>query len=198
MENTMPVTYTNRKGFTFYLCQGVTKTGKSRYYFAREIKGEPVEQVPDGYTISESVNGVVSLSKTQVSQLRAAEINAVKAAVTRHPKSKRYRVNVRPKRLEVYEAVGPDAETLSAELGQLIPILPGMISRLAERMDRYTQFSCVLRFTLIDTDQRTFEAERMCYLGSIDDFIQIGYGPLEPLASDIIATLGTEEFFEWF
>jgi hypothetical protein len=192
------VTYTNRKGITFYLCQGVTKTGKSRYYFAREIKGEPVEQVPDGYTISESVNGVVSLSKTQVSQLHAAEINAVKAAVTRHPKSRRYRVNVRPKRLEVYEAVGPDAETFSAELGQLIPFLPGMTSRLAERMDRYTQFSCVVRFTLIDTDQRTFEAERMCYLGSIDDFIQIGYGPLEPLASDIIATLGTEEFFEWF
>jgi len=39
----MPVTYTNRKGHTYYLCQGVTKTGKSRYYFAREPRGEPVE-----------------------------------------------------------------------------------------------------------------------------------------------------------
>ncbi len=65
-------------------------------------------------------------------------------------------------------------------------------------MDRYAQFAPVLRFTLIDEDQRTFEAERMCYLGSIDDFIHIGYGPLEPMVSDIIATLGTEEFFEWF
>jgi len=51
----MPVTYTNRKGFTYYLCRGMTKTGKPRYYFAREIKDEPLEQIPDGYTISESV-----------------------------------------------------------------------------------------------------------------------------------------------
>ena len=56
----------------------------------------------------------------------------------------------------------------------------------------------MLRFTLIDADQRTFEVERTCYLGSIDDFIHIRYGPLEPMASDIIATLGTEECFEWF
>jgi hypothetical protein len=193
----MPITYTNRKGFTYYLCRGVTKTGKPRYYFAREIKDEPVEQIPEGYTITESVNGVVSLSKSQVSYLREDEINAVQAAVARHPKRNRYRVNARPKRIEIYEAVGPDADTLIGELSALVPILPGMSSRLSEQLDRYTQFSSVLRFTLIDAERRTFKAERMCYLGSIDDFISIGYGPLEPLASDIIATLGTDEFFEW-
>jgi hypothetical protein len=111
----MPITYTNRKGFTFYLCQGVTKTGKPRYFFACEIKGESVEQIPNGYTITEGVNGVVSLSKAQASQLREEEINAVQAAVARHPKHRRYRVNVRPKRIEIYEAVGPDAETLIGE-----------------------------------------------------------------------------------
>jgi hypothetical protein len=194
----MPITYTNRKGFTYYLCQGTTKTGTPRYYFAREIKDEPVEQIPEGYTITESVNGIVSLSKAQVSYLREDEINAVKAAAARHPKANRYRVNVRPKRIEVYEAVGPDADTLIGELSALVPILPGMSSRLSEQLDRYTQFTPVLRITLIDAERRTFKAERMCYLGSIDDFIHIGYGPLEPLASDIIATLGTEEFFEWF
>ncbi|NTU64166.1 MAG: hypothetical protein HGB05_12390 [Chloroflexi bacterium] len=111
----MPVTYTNRKGFTFYLCQGVTKTGKPRYFFAREIKGEPVDQIPAGYVITESVNGIVSLSKSQVSQLRANEIDKVKAAVARHPKSNRYRVNVRPNRIEIFEAVGADVETLIAD-----------------------------------------------------------------------------------
>jgi hypothetical protein len=193
----MPVTYTNRKGVPFYLCQGATKTGKPRYFLAREIRGEPVEQIPDGYTITESVNGVVSLSKVQVSQLREEEINAIKADVARHPKRKRYRVNARSKRIEIYEAVGPDAETFIAELGSRFPIFPGTASRLSEQMDRYTQYTPVLRFTLIDAEPRTFEAERMCYLGSIDDFIRIGYGPLEPMASDIIATLGTDEFFEW-
>lgn len=194
----MPITYTNRKGLTYYLCQGVTKTGKPRYFFAREIKGEPVEQIPEGYAISESVNGVVSLSKTQVSQLHEDEINAVKAAVARHPKNRKYRVNARPKRIEIYESVGPDAETLIANMSSLFPIFPGTASKLSANLERHAQFTPVLRFTLIDADTRAFAAERMCYLGSIDDFIHIGYGPLEPMAPDIIATLGTEEFFEWF
>ena len=129
----MPITYTNRKGLTYFLCQGVTKTGKPRYYFAREIKDTPVEQIPDGYTISESVNGVVSLSKTQVSLLREEEINAVKAAVARHPKSRNYRVNVRPKRIEVYELTGPDAETLIAAMGPGCPTLPGIAGRIIRR-----------------------------------------------------------------
>jgi len=193
----MPITYTSRKGFTYYLCQGVTKTGKPRYYFAREPKDAPLDHIPEGYAISESVNGIVSLSKAQASQLREDEINAVKAAVARHPQSRKYRVNARPNRIEIYESVGPDAETFIANLGPLIPIPLGTASRLSAEMDRYTQFTPVLRFTLIDADERKFEAERMCYLGSIDDFIHIGYGPLEPMASDIIATLGTDEFFEW-
>jgi len=194
----MPVTYTNRKGLIYTLCQGTTKTGKPRYFFAREIKGEPVEQIPEGYAISESVNGVVSLSKTQVSQLHEDEINAVKAAVARHPKNRKYRVNARPKRIEIYESVGPDAETLIANMSSLFPIFPGTASKLSADLERHAQFTPVLRFTLIDADTRAFAAERMCYLGSIDDFIHIGYGPLEPMAPDIIATLGTEEFFEWF
>jgi hypothetical protein len=38
----MPVSYTNWKGHTYYLYQGLTKTGKLRYYFTREPKeGSP-------------------------------------------------------------------------------------------------------------------------------------------------------------
>jgi|GEM_PF-3959171 len=40
----MPISYTNRKGSTLYLCQGTTKTGKVRYYFAREPKGNEPEK----------------------------------------------------------------------------------------------------------------------------------------------------------
>ncbi len=193
----MSITYTNRKGVTYTLCQGVTKTGKPRYYFAREVKDKPVEEIPDGYTITESVNGVVSLSKAQTSQLHAAEIDAVKAAVARHPQHRNYRVNARPKRIEVYELVGPDAETLIADLGSMVRVLPDAAKKITAEIERYAQFTPVLRFTLIDVDTHAFAAERMCYLGSIDDFIHVGYGPLEPMASNIIATLGTDEFFEW-
>ena len=56
----MPISYTNRKGSTFFLCQGRTKTGRVRYYFSREPKGVEIDQIPSGYEISESINGVVS------------------------------------------------------------------------------------------------------------------------------------------
>jgi len=61
----MPVSYTNRKGVTYTLYRGQTKTDKPRYYFGRPDQGqsEPVTELPPGFTISESVNGVVSLVK---------------------------------------------------------------------------------------------------------------------------------------
>lgn len=53
----MPITYTNRKGVTYFLCQGTTKTGKQRFYFARDQKGEPRDAIPAGYEIEESIMG---------------------------------------------------------------------------------------------------------------------------------------------
>ena len=46
----MAVAYTNRKGQTYYLGQGTTKTGKVRYYFSREQQGTLVREVPTGKT----------------------------------------------------------------------------------------------------------------------------------------------------
>ena len=43
----------------------MTKTGKPRYYCPREQKDEPVEEIPAGYEIEESVNAIVSLVKTR-------------------------------------------------------------------------------------------------------------------------------------
>ena len=70
-DKDMPVTYKNRKGLMYYLCQNTTKAGKLRYYFTRESHGTLCGQVPEGYQIQESVNGVVSLSKVRPTMVRA-------------------------------------------------------------------------------------------------------------------------------
>lgn len=195
----MPVTYTNRRGVTYTLCQGVTKTGKPRYTFVRDPKGKRVvEAIPDGYKISESVNGIVSLAKERPQRLLLGEIEAVKAAVRRHPKARNYRVNVKPDRIEVYEAVGPNAEDLIEALrGQGFEML-GLDDRIRAERERYTQFTPVLRFILQDEEARVYLAERWCYLGSIDDWVFVTTGPVEQLARRMIPTLGTDEFFELF
>lgn len=104
----MPVTYTNRKGHTYYLCQGLTKTGKLHYYFAREPKVGSPDQIPDGYRISESVNGVVSLVKDRPQLIMPQEVASVEAVLASHPKSHDYRVALKNNQIVIYERLGPD------------------------------------------------------------------------------------------
>jgi hypothetical protein len=193
----MPITYTSRKGLTYTLCQGTTKTGKPRYYFAREPKDQVLEQIPAGYTISESVNGIVSLVKDRPPQLHASEIATIEAQLHKHPKSRNYRLGVKSDRMEIYELVGPDPQTLLAALRRESVLPPDMAERLQAEHDRYGQFTPVLRIILADPERRTFRAERMCWLGSIDDWIDVEpHGPIEKVARALIPKLGTDAFFE--
>jgi hypothetical protein len=193
----MAVTYTNWRGVTYYLCRGVTKTGKPRYYFAREPKGEPVEQIPEGWRISESINGIVSLVKDRPAQIRPEEVEAVKAAVQQHPESHNYRVAVKCNRIEVYERVGLGPDELIADLREVGLLVPGRAGRLREMLEGRARFTAVLRFILADAEQRTFRTERWCYLGSIDDWIHVGpMGPVDRLARHWVPKLGTDALFE--
>jgi hypothetical protein len=195
----LPVTYTNRKGITYYLCQGRTRTGKPRYYFARQPKGEPLEEIPEGWEISESVNGVVSLARKRPAQILPEELAAVEAAVQRHPRSQNYRVSVKRNRIEVYERVGLDADAMVAELNKAGLAIPGRVGKLRELLDRRAQFTPVMRFILVDAETRDFGAQRWCYRGSIDDWIDVGaFRPVGQLAQQLIPTLGTDRFFELY
>ena len=195
----MPVSYTNRKGQTYTLYRGQTKTGKPRYYFGRagQGQGEPVTELPPGYTISESVNGVVSLVKDRPSLIQPEEVAAIEAAVRQHPEARRYRVAVKGNRIEVYEQVGPDYNALVSELHLPGLSRPGLAEELRALEERHAQYTPVLRFTLLDPKQRRFGSERMCYRGSIDGWLElVQTGPVAQLARALIPTLGTDQFYE--
>jgi hypothetical protein len=195
----MPVTYTNRKGLTYTLCQAGTKTGKPRYSFVRDPEGKRiVETIPKGWEISESVNGVVSLVRERVQKLLPAEIAAVEQAVRRHPKARNYRVNVRSDRIEVYENPGPDLDGLISGLRELGILVEGREAKLQKVLDNGAQFSPVLRFTLEDENKRIYRAERWCHSGGIDGWLFINTGQVEQMARRLIPALGTDEFFELF
>jgi len=194
----MRIIHTNRKGVTFYLGRGVTKTGKPRYFFAREpAKGEPGEAIPEGYEIVESVNGVVSLAKARPALIRSEELVLVQAAVAVHPKSRNYRVDVKGERIVVYERTGEDTDKVLQLFGAYGMFPDIEVNRFREDMDRSARFSPVLRFTLADQAKRTFYAERWCYLGSIDDWVDIGAaGQLSSLVKQTVPKLGTDAFFD--
>ena len=189
----MTIKYTNRKGRTYTLCQGHTKTGKSRYFFAREPKGVPVDEIPEGFEIRESVNAVVTLARIRPALIRPEETAAVEAAVERHPKARSYRFRVRGKYIVVYELVGPDPGDLIAALG----LLPGLEDQIHSTLEQHGRFTPILRFILVDAETRRFEVQRWCYLGRIDDWISLRiYGPLERLADRTVSTLGSDAFYD--
>ena len=195
----MPISYTNRKGLTYTLYRGQTKTGKPRYYFGRagQGQGEAVTEIPPGFSISESVNSVVSLVKDRPSLIQPEEVAAIEAAVQQHPEARRYRVAVKGNRIEVYEQVGPDYNALVSELHLPGLSRPGLAEQLQALEERHAHYTPVLRFTLLDPKQRRFGTERMCYLGSIDGWLELGQtGPVATLARALIPTLGTEQFYE--
>jgi len=158
----MPVTYTNRKGRTYFLCQGTTKTGKPRYHFTREPEGKVAEKVPEGYEIRESVNGIVSLVKARPALLSKREINTVKTAIHAHPKAGRYRVDVRSNQITIYEHVGPDLKELTTRLAAGLGMGGLLDNRTIQRLEEeeriYGQFTPIMRFTLTDDERRLFDA----------------------------------------
>jgi hypothetical protein len=56
----------------------------------------------------------------------------------------------------------------------------------------------MMQFLLEDEQRRTFIAQRYCFIGSIDDWIDIGHGPLTRLVKRYVKHLGQESYFDLF
>jgi hypothetical protein len=194
----MPIQFTNQNGITYYLCCGTTKTGKPRYFFAREPKGEPVAQIPVGYRITESVNGVVSLSREVPALVLLAELVAIQSAVRKHPQAGLYRVAAKRERIEVYARDGPVADDIVEVFQSAGLVKSGMHDQIETQLARGARFSAVLRFTLVDAQTRMYRLGRMGYTGMGGWRYLYPDDRIEKLAERIIPRLGTEAFFDLF
>ena len=195
----MPVTYTNRKGKTYILCQGTTKTGKPRYYFAREPKGKPLDNIPEGYEIRENINGLVFLAKARPQRILPEEIAAVEAALKCHPRPHHYRLEAKHDQIVIYERADRAAEDILSRMGSLSQLFSQRAGELQETLDRHARFSPVMRFVLDDEKSRAFHAERWCYRGRIDDWIYVSSSSaIKKMACELIPTLGSDTFFELY
>jgi len=80
--------YTNRRGDTYYLHERRTKTGKPGYFFAKTVRAGALAELPRGYEVSESINGVVSVRRRRSGrpQVSDADVEVVRAAVRELPR----------------------------------------------------------------------------------------------------------------
>ncbi|MGH2615611.1 MAG: plasmid pRiA4b ORF-3 family protein [Thermomicrobiales bacterium] len=157
----MPFTYTNRKGITHTLYRKIGADGKLRYVFGRNVVGEPVDELPQGYRVSESPNGIVSVARDRPSLIRPEEIAAVEAEVQRHPRAKDYRLAVKEKRIEIYAKVGADAVDIYRDMLAASFVPPGKEAAMREIDERFAQFVPVLRIILRDPERRIFGVEQL-------------------------------------
>lgn len=184
----MAVTYTNRTGTTYYLHARKTKTGKPRYVFARAIGDDAIDEIPEGFEITESINGQVNLSKRRPRLISDAEEGAVRSELGRRPKLKRYRVEAKGDALTIYEPLRTEASLRGVAM-----------FTTSARLEQYfaeTQFSPVLRFVVDDADKRTFRAERMTYRGDGGWSRSLASGEITKLARKLVPHLGEDTFFD--
>ncbi len=148
------------------------------------------------------MNGNVSLAKSRPLELLDSEISAVQSALHEHPKTASYREDIKPRQITVYECLEPDVDQLMPLVNQTLGTAEDK-RELARRLQEYLltsgQFTPVMRFILIDDEARHFVAQRMCYRGSVEDWMEVDSGKtIEELASRLIPVLGTQAFFELY
>jgi hypothetical protein len=153
------VTYINRKGQTYYLHQGSTKSGKPKYFFARRDTGDLVETVPQGYEIYENPNARAVLRKMQPQIITDEELAIVEAGLQRYSQLERFIVDVKKNTIVIYT---PDQDI--DLLADTLDLLPGTRAKVIAVVDTLLTYSPMLQFVLIGKAHRLFQARQLTVL----------------------------------
>jgi hypothetical protein len=86
-------------------------------------------------------------------------------AVANHPMARNYRVDIKGKQIIVFENTGPDMDAILLAFQQAMPIPRIRVDAFLAKAENFKHFSPILRFTLIDPDDRIFSVDRMYFLG---------------------------------
>ncbi len=190
----MSIQHTTRTGKHYYLHVGRGKTGKPNYFFSTDPDGTSVNAVPEGFEIYENVGGQVFLRRKTPKFITDEELAMVKEALKRHAEEWRYRVEVKKAALIIYES---SDNTAVLERIALPWVNKAAIKQAAIQCVSYM---AVMRFVLADPEERLFLAERFCFRGSVDDWIDIGgrAQKLSVVLKKFIRHLGQESIYELY
>jgi hypothetical protein len=186
------VTHTNRMGDTYYLHEGKTKAGKPRYFFAKSVGNGVLAEMPPGFEVSESINGVVSVRRVPAGAVIVPHDDGkfVEAAVARHGHLRGDVVRVVGNAIVIFEPHPRPDELLA--LGQRLGFPLRAPSFIDDRMKK-AQYAPVLKF---DREDDGYIVHRMTYRGEGGWSWPLGAAKLADLAKKVVPKIGTEAFFE--
>jgi hypothetical protein len=188
----MNIQHTSRTGKIYYLHVMAGKDGKAKYHFSTRRKGTPAESFPDGFEIYENVRGQVFLQRKRPQLITDEELALVKEALRRHAEEWRYKIEVKENTVTIFEA----EDCIAALQSIALPWISK--DSIKQHAIQTAHYMAVMRFMLADKERRLFRAERFCFRGSIDDWIDIGGAPqpLQAILSKFIRRLGKESLYE--
>lgn len=111
------LSYRNRRGQVYYLHAGETKTGKRRYFVAKSIGEGALAELPVGFEIVESINGVVSVRRVDPDAPRVpdTDLSRVRSELAKHPHLRRHRADAVKGEIIVFEPIGGISDELAAD-----------------------------------------------------------------------------------
>ena len=101
-KSTNIASYVNRMGHEYFAHQGVTKTGKPKY-FASQKRDGAIGKLPKEFIFGESINGIVTIQKPKPSLIPVEDIALVKSKVAELRHLKEYRVETKIQAILIYE-----------------------------------------------------------------------------------------------
>ena len=193
----MAIEHVNRKGDTYYLHAGTTRTGKPRYFFSKKRADIPVDEVPAGYEVYESPEaGQVFLRRTKPVLIAPFECEIVSDGIRRYAGLEHFVVDAQQDSLVVWLPTSDEKELAKLEGGRL-PASPPKMQSTVDSIIRRAPYTKMMRFLLADEDERLFHVERWCFLGSIDQWVHLdGSSQLWELVEKYIKHLGKDSFFD--
>jgi hypothetical protein len=193
----MAFTYVNRKGKTYYIHEGKTRTGKPRYTVSLRSEGNILDSIPEGFEFYENpTNAQVLLRKIQPKIISDFEIKIVQKAVKELTDVKYYIVDCKKNVISIY-LTDQDVDEIKKSL-EMFPSPHSGVS-IEDILKEAITYSERMQFVLKDEEKRIFIARRYCYLGRIDDWINIGEpDSLGNLVKKYIKHLGEDSYYELF
>ena len=190
------VQHTNRKGDTYTLYQGKTKTGKPKYFFAKTDRGtgQPVREIPDGFEIYEDPHARVLLRKSRPRLVTEFEEAYATQSIRKLANVRNFQVDVREGAIVIYTAENGRDCAENSPFAQILGV-----ERMQETFAQYAYYTAVLRFDLHDGESRQYTASRFCFRGSIDDWVFLdGPDSLPALVEKYVPHLGKDSFYDLF
>src|SRR4029450_1535478 len=179
-----------------YVWTPVCFTTSPHHGLVQSYQGTLAASIPTGFEIYENPNAQVFLRRIPPKIITDEEHQVVEDGMRKYASVQDYRIDVRGNTIVVYTA-DQDIETLAGLFQDIYPD-PTTNPQLLTLLRNEIHYSPMLQFLLENAQRRLFTAQRYCFRGAIDDWIDIGHGSLPTLIKRYVKHLGQESYFGLF